>query len=114
MREIKFRAWDTEENQFVTHSRVIESNILALEQNGQGRLVFQQYIGLKDKKGVEVYEGDITECFAFGLTTVVFEDGGFGLYSKYQGFFPFSDIYGRVTVVGNIHEHPHLLERSGE
>ncbi|BDH62131.1 hypothetical protein MTP04_22610 [Lysinibacillus sp. PLM2] len=61
MRKIKFRLWDTEEKCFMNHSRVIESRVLDLENNGEGRFIFQQWTGLLDRHGREIYEGDIVK-----------------------------------------------------
>jgi uncharacterized phage protein (TIGR01671 family) len=61
MREIKFRVWNKAENEFSDISeygpwywfdRYIDPKI-------PKTLTFQQYTGVKDRAGVEIYEGDI-------------------------------------------------------
>lgn len=122
MREIKFRMYLPGINK-LTYAHTI-SDLIAIY-NSVSELkkdtVYEQYTGLKDDHGKEIYEGDIvswTEVSkspnCFGKITyrspVVWEDGGF-VVSSYQENDTYLGAYNdRCEIIGNIHENPELLK----
>ncbi|MDQ0158830.1 YopX family protein [Alkalibacillus salilacus] len=120
MRPIKFRAWvlnnhgDWMAQQGVHPEIDTPSKFLAL----YGENILMQYTGLQDKNGTEIYEGDIVQYerrnlgFALG-----FSDDDTLYYTERQvikwleqGFNVPQGFIRNLEVIGNIYQHPELLE----
>lgn len=105
-REIKFRAWDKLSQKMKTEITRLQLPHTEHEENLYGT-VLMQYTGLKDKNGVEIFEGDIVSSTGvFSKVIWKDEDAMFGIHNgQYElGF------YKGIEVIGNIYQNPELLK----
>lgn len=129
-KEIKFRAWDGERfrSNFIVHSENGMAMIHRWENEFMHDWIVEQYTGIKDKNGIEIYEGDIISAdrylfidedqqnyvgiveflppaFAYTLKCVNSDKRGVS-----EGAVELLGEDFDLEVIGNIHENPELLE----
>jgi len=110
MRELKFRAFDKEERNFmyfdVTDGLKTECDDTYIRLNVRG---IDQYIGLKDKNGKEGYHNDIAEGLGRWLIEWDDNEGGFYLKSLigYEKL-PLRKLK-KMNIIGNIWANPELF-----
>jgi len=108
MREIKFRAWDG--------LRMTLTGISFSNSTGSvlipPRWILMQYTGLKDKKGKEIYEGDIVKGKFMYKVEWYHLGRWYVIPLSNRGFCHTPDIWNEYEVIGNIYENPELLEKN--
>lgn len=133
-RPFKFRVWD-KENKTWHNPNILEvweetGNLEPYQYIKTGKLdpiympldnwIIQEYTGVKDKDGKEIYEGDIIEYtyeiyehdFETGnIGEVYFEDGAF-IFDRKRGFCYFDSNFlkNTIKVIGNICENAELIK----
>lgn len=122
MKNIKFRIWDEDTKEWMTGSSKGIGGAQALGYASflseavfpdygatHNNIVVEQYTGLKDKDGKEVYEGDIVANGA--LTGVVeYKVDDFCAWTVRTATNGTVLLSGSWTVIGNAHEGPELLK----
>jgi uncharacterized phage protein (TIGR01671 family) len=127
MRELKFRVWDHDLKEFIEDSNADphicwNGTVYCYERQKEGgdvlvsgirNLTVQQYTGMIDKDGKEIYEGDIIFGKVYygsenGIGIVVYFTGSFIVDWRNQIDDPLDEIPD-IKVIGNIFENPALF-----
>lgn len=122
MKEIKFRAWDKHGKTWITEPVGFTMSVVdgrfhifgfndAFADMYQKRIELQQYTGLKDRNGVEIYEDDIVESNESDVDgrayQVTLEDGCFYASHEDQSYFLHELEW---EIVANVYENPRYLQ----
>ena len=136
MREIKFRVWSESRKKWLNECMFdMEvkgaydfSSDASMRYNYKTDVIVEQFTGLTDKNGVEIYEGDVIEFSSHWdkhVCAVSFNKCKFGFGREIKGdlginddcdLFSFMSGSGcnSYTVIGNIHQNPELLEQNDD
>lgn len=137
MRELKFRAWEIEDKKYYPVIKLRFDSQVGKPDSAElwlsryaneiadipEQIELEQYTGLKDKNGKEIYDGDIIqETLGFDVDSidgtfrykVIWNEDMLCWSLEYIGNESIhDDLYecnSTVEVIGNIHENPELLE----
>ena len=104
MRTIKFRIFDSEIKKYID----ISASAIMLDElnNLKPNLKIEQFTGLYDKNGKEIYEGDILEDSLGRRKVVEYYQDGFWLNASLEGAeWSLRHTHKSSKIIGNIYEN---------
>ena len=122
MREIKFRAWDKKEKRYWSQEEMDSIGGYYYTfgtSDNDGEFCLQQFTGIFDVNGKEIYEGDIVYLLNGSegniLAEVKWHEFGWR-FKKVSAdswhLFQWKDDEESIEIIGNIYENPELLKET--
>lgn len=145
--DFKFRGYDTElekmtyfddDDYLLSYGQILRSKIewdynykeRVGYEDATNEIVLMQYAGLTDKKGKEIYEGDIVLLDCYGCEKPLFNGEFKVIYDVKKGMWLLVDLENKdrdftfekirsyykaeIEVIGNIYDNPDLLEKGAK
>ena len=119
MRDIRFRAWDKEDNKMYYGISLCSQDSGIHPNNGDWDdtcdledCCIMQYTGLKDKRGKELYESDIISHSAYKQNYQIeyIPDAGGYVVKSHNHTCPLTAMCQKyLEIIGNIYENPELI-----
>lgn len=116
----KFRVYDKNLQRFIAQADITRVVFEASPHTDFSNVVFQQFTGLLDKNGKEIFEGDILKCSAAQMcannTPTNYSEDEYGIIEYSAPMFAIKALraipmfWTGVEVVGNICDNPELLK----
>lgn len=108
--EMEFKAWDLDYKQMDYSKGQSLEAFFAQNDVGYGNYIFMQYIGLKDKNGKKIYDGDILTAARRNVVVVYnTTDASFELETEGKGLMGMAGVNSVCEIIGNIYENPELI-----
>jgi hypothetical protein len=85
------------------------ARLFTKDEESYGALTLMQYTGLKDKKGNEIWEGDVIQA-GFVRHEIAFRDGAFQCKKLTRDALALGLSVRRIEKIGNIYENPDILK----
>lgn len=123
MKDIKFRLWDDHDKEMIYDdmksicygAKGNDLRMIATEYAEDNKdIPLMQYVGIKDKNGKEIYEGDIYHNGDINIKyKVIFDECQFiGQQIGNESTVGLPYWIDRTEVIGNIHKSPELLGKA--
>lgn len=115
---LKAKGFDTDEDLDLLPEWLYDTGEDWYQITADTKFVLLQFTGLKDKNGKDIYEGDILRTVT-DKPMVVSWNNKFASFCLNREGWAFTHWFGEscnpedTEVIGNIYEHPHLMQKGG-